>query len=183
MNRQEAITLLKSKVHNRNLVNHMLAVGAIMRKVAEDQGEDPQLWELTGILHDIDFEVTSNDFEKHATISAEMLEGKLPETALHAIRAHNHEYSGIKPESSLDFGLLCADALSGLIVACALVMPSKQVSDVKVQSIQKKFKKKDFARNVSRERVNLCEKLQLDRVKFFELGLSAVQSIADEIGL
>lgn len=183
MNREDAIRLVQSKVQNHNLVNHMLAVGAIMRKVAEECEENPELWEVTGILHDIDFEQTQNDFERHATVSAEILQGQLPEEALHAIRAHNYEYSGIQPASSLDYGLLCADALSGLIVACALVMPSKQVSDLKVQSIQKKFKKKDFARNVSRERVDFCQKIDLDRTRFFELGLMAVQSIAKDIGL
>jgi putative nucleotidyltransferase with HDIG domain len=183
MFRKDAIALIKSKVQNRNLVNHMIAVGAIMRKLAEERGEDADLWEITGILHDIDFEETKDNFQLHASVSADMLQTHLPEAALHAIRAHNFEYSEVNPNSALDYGLLCADALSGLIVACALVMPSKHVADLKVKSIRKKFKTKDFARAVSRERVDYCAKLNIDREHFFELGLTALQSISEEIGL
>ena len=142
MKRAAAITLVKNEVHNTNLVNHMVAVGAIMKGLANELQEDPELWEATGILHDIDFEVTKNDPQSHASVSATMLTDQLPANALHAIKAHNFEYSGVPPESLLDYALLCADALSGLLVACALVMPSKKLSDLRIKSIKKKFKSK-----------------------------------------
>ncbi|MHA1713103.1 MAG: HD domain-containing protein [Candidatus Ranarchaeia archaeon] len=183
MERATAIALVKDNVHTRNLINHMIAVGAIMKKLAQEIGEDPKIWEATGILHDIDFEKTKNDPKLHATVSATMLEKHLPAEALHAIRAHNFEYSGVNPKTALDYALLCSDALSGLIVACALVMPSKKIQDVQVKTIEKKFKAKDFARNVSRERINLCAKLDVERSSFFRIGLNALREIASDIGL
>jgi putative nucleotidyltransferase with HDIG domain len=183
MDREGAIGLVKENVSNRNLVNHMIAVGAIMKGLAEELGKDPDLWETTGILHDIDYEETKDDWKRHAIMSAEMLDGKLPGEALKAIKAHNFENTGVNPETEFDYALICADALSGLLVACALVMPSKKLGEVTIDGIEKKFKSKDFARNVKRENIDLCEKLDLVREKFLEIGLKAMQNISGEIGL
>ncbi len=183
MDREVAIALIKERVQNQNLINHMIAVGAIMKGLARHLDDDEVLWETTGLLHDIDYEETKDNPQIHALRSAEILDGQLPPNALHAIRAHNFEHTSVNPESGLDYALLGADALSGLLVACALVMPLKSLAEVKVASIEKKFKSKDFARNVNRTNIDLCQKLGLERTQFFEIGLASMQSVAPEIGL
>ena len=183
MDRGEAINMVKKEVPTRNLVNHMVSVGAIMKGIARKLGENEELWEITGILHDIDYEKTKEDFKEHSLLSAKMLEGKIPEEAIKAIKSHNFENTRVMPSSNMDWALICSDALSGLIVACALVMPEKKISQIKLESVEKKFESKDFARNVKRENIDFCEKIGINRNTLFELGLEEMNRIAKEIGL
>jgi len=182
ISREEALELVRTRISNDKLVKHMLAVEAIMRALARELGEDEEIWGLTGLLHDLDYEEVEGDFSKHGLRSAELLEGKLPEEALHAIRAHN-DLTGVEPETKLDIALRAADALSGLVVACALVMPHKKLEEVKLSTLKKKFKAKDFARGADRDRIRLCEELGLSLERFLELGLEALKGIAEELGL
>lgn len=182
MSRDEALQLLKRYVKNEKMIKHMLAVEAIMRAIAKRLGEDENLWSITGLLHDIDYEIVGKDLSKHGLISAEILRNKLPEDALKAIMAHN-ELTGIKYDAPLAIALKAADHVSGLIVATALVMPNKKLSEVKVSSLKKKFNQKDFARGVKRDRIRLIEKLDIKLDEFLELSLKALQRIHEELGL
>jgi uncharacterized protein len=183
MNRTEAILLLKEKITEPVLIKHSLAVGAIMKGLATELKEDPELWEATGILHDIDFQTTKDDHKQHGILAQEILKDKLPPESLYAIKAHNHEHTETNPIEKLDFALISSDAVSGLIIAAALVRPDKQLSEVKVKSITKKFKQKDFARACSRESMMLYEKLGLERGKFFEIALESLKQIHEELDL
>lgn len=180
--RSEALSLIRSNVSNDRLVKHMVAVEAIMRRLAQRLGEDEELWGLVGLLHDVDYEQTINNFAKHGLTSAEMLEGLLPPEALEAVKAHN-ELTGCRSDTKLAKALKAADQLSGLLVATALVMPSKKLAEVKVESLIKKFKQKDFARGVDRGKIRVCEEIGLSLEEFMELGLQATQQIHDELGL
>ena len=179
--KNEALELVKKHVGNKNLVNHMLAVSAIMRRMAEYFGEDTDLWEAVGMLHDIDYEKTGDDFSKHGLVSAEMVADHLSEEGLRAIRAHN-EMTGFKAESRMEVSLFAADALSGMIVAGALVRPTK-LEGMKASSIRRRMKDKSFARNVSRENIMRCEEIGMPMNDFFSMGIEAMQSISDKIGL
>ncbi len=183
MNREEAITLIEENVKRRNIICHMLAVEAIMRALARRFGEDEEVWGLTGLLHDIDFDKTQSRPEKHGVLAEEMLRGKVPDDILKAIKAHNYQHTGVMPEERMEKALIASDAISGLIVACALVMPSKKMRDVKLKTVKKKFKAKDFARGVNRDKILLCEEIGLSRDEFFELSLNALKEISEEIGL
>lgn len=176
ISRDEALRLVRENVRNEKLVKHMLAVEALMRALARRLGEDEELWGLTGLLHDLDYEKTKEDFSRHGLVSAEMLKGLLPPEALNAIRAHN-ELTGFKCESRLAKALKACDQLSGLIIATALVMPGKRISEVKVRSLKRKFKQKDFARGVRRDLIRLVEDLGVGLDEFFEIGLSALKEI------
>ena len=180
--RDEALKLLKEKVRNDKLIKHMLAVEAIMRHLAKRLGEDEELWGLTGLLHDVDYDIVKGDMEQHGLKAAEILEGKLPPDAIDAIKAHN-ELTGFKCETKLAKALKAADHLAGLIVATALVMPHKRIDEIKLSSLKRKFKQKDFARGVSRDRIRLCEELGLTLEEFLELGLIALKEIHEELGL
>jgi len=183
LNREEAVALIKANVKRQNIFRHMLAVEAIMKALAEHLGEDENLWGLTGLLHDVDFDKTAETPEKHGILAQDILKGKASEEILKAIKAHNYEHTGVMPETPLEKALLAADALSGLIVACALVMPSKKVKDVKVKTVRKKFKDKDFARGADRKRIALCEELGITKEKFFEIALKGIQSISQDLGI
>jgi len=184
LTREEAFNLVKKNVTKKNFVYHMLAVEAIMKSVAKHFGEDDHLWGLTGLLHDIDYGKTENTPEKHALLAEEILkEYVLPEEVIRAIKAHNYQYTQIKPETRMEKALIACDAISGLLVACALVMPSKKLADVNVETVTKKFKAKDFARGVDRERILFCEEIGIPREKFFEIALDGLKKASSEIGL
>ncbi len=183
MERENALNLVKMNVSKENLIKHMLAVEAIMKGVAEYLGEDKEKWDLVGLLHDIDFGVTENNPEKHALLAEDILKGKVDEEIIKTIKSHNFEHTNVQPESKIEYSLIAADAISGLIIAAALIVPSKKLADVKVKSIKKKFKQKDFARNCNREKILYCEKIDIPREKFFEISLKALQDISNDLGL
>ncbi len=182
MDREEALDLVKGKVSKESNLKHMIAVGAVMRSTARRLNEDENIWEITGILHDIDFE-ECHGMEDHAIIASEFLEGKVSEEVVQAILAHNHEATGVSVDNPLKRGLVAADAVSGLVIACALVVPSKRLADVKVSSIIKKFGNKDFARGVDRQRILVCEELGIPKDEFMGLALDGMRESAGELGL
>ena len=183
LGRDDALRLLEENVRDRKIILHMIAVGAIMKELARYFGEDEEVWELVGLLHDIDYERTKGDPSRHGLVAEEILRSLVSEDILRAIKAHNFENTGIEPRTRMEKALIASDAISGLIIACALVMPSKKLEEVKVKTIKKKFKQKDFARNVSRERILFCEQIGIPREKFFELALNALKGVSDELGL
>ena len=179
--REESLALVHEHVKNENLVNHMIAVGAIMKGLAKHFGEDTELWEAVGILHDIDYENFGEDFSKHGAISAEMVKDLFPEEGINAILRHN-ELTGNKPETRFDISLLAADAISGMIVANALVRPTK-LEGMKAKSIKGRMKDKSFARQVSRENIMKCEEIGLQFSEFASIAIASMQEVASEIGL
>jgi len=184
LRREEALRSVEKNVTKRNFVYHMLAVEAIMESVAKHFGEDEYVWGLTGLLHDIDYGKTESSPEKHALLAEEILKDfVLPEEVIRAIKAHNFQYTHVKPETRMEKALIACDAVSGLLVACALVMPSKKLTDVKLETIINKFKAKDFARGVDRERILFCEEIGISKEKFFEIALKGLKNISSEIGL
>jgi putative nucleotidyltransferase with HDIG domain len=183
LTRNEALSLVKKHVSKRNVVYHMLAVEAIMRSVAKHFGENEEVWGLVGLLHDVDYEKTEANPERHSLLAAEILKDLVPEDVVRAVKAHNFRHTGVMPETRMEKALIASDAISGLLVACALVMPSKKLADVKVESIAKKFRDKDFARGAERDRILVCEEIEIPREKFFEIALNGLKSVASEIGL
>jgi len=179
--REECLDLIKQNVKNKNLVNHMIAVGGIMKGLAAHYGEDEELWEAVGILHDIDYETFGDDFSNHGAKSAEMVKDLLPEEGVIAIKSHN-PLTGFTAEARMDIALLAADAISGIIVANALVRPNK-VEGMKPKSIRKRMKDKSFARQVSRENIMRCEEIDIDFNEFTRICIESMQNVASEIGL
>jgi len=183
LTRDEALSLVKKNVAKRNVFYHVLAVEAIMRSVARHFGEDEELWGLIGLLHDVDYEKTEATPEKHSLLAEEILKNLVPNEFIKAIKTHNSRHTGIQPETRMEKTLIASDAISGLLVACALVMPSKKLADVKAETVAKKFKDKDFARGADRERILVCEEIEIPKEKFFEIVLNGLKNIAAEIGL
>lgn len=184
MTRGEALALLESHVGADNLKRHCLATEAIMRELARRLGHDPDLWGIAGLLHDLDFEQTHDNPGMHGRVTIEILTPyALPQEIIDAILRHNAESLDLERESILDYALTCAETVTGLIAAAALVHPDKKVGSVASKSVLKRMKSKDFARNVNRQHVLLCEKFGMPLVDFIELSLTAMTSIGDQLGL
>ena len=183
LTREEALSLVGKNVQKRNVVYHMLAVERIMKSLAKYLGEDEEKWGLVGLLHDIDYEKTEATPEKHSLLAEGMLGDLVSEEIIRAIKTHNYSHTGVMPETGMEKALIACDAISGLLVACALVMPSKKLADVKAESVARKFKDKDFARGADRGRIVVCEEIGVPKEKFFEIALSGLRTAASEIGL
>ena len=182
--REGALSLMKQYIKMDNLRKHSLATEAIMRALAEKLGYDADTWGIAGLLHDLDYEETKENPSMHALKTAEILEEKgFSSEVIQAIKAHNAEALGIQRESDFDFALTCAECITGLIVATTLVYPDKKIASVKTKSIPKRMKQKEFARNVNRDLIRECEKLNIPLNEFAELSLKAMQGIAEELGL
>ena len=183
LSRTEALTLLNKYLKNKNLRKHSFAVEAILKGMAVKLHEDEDIWALTGLLHDVDYEFTKENPEKHATMSADILKDMLPDEATDAIKAHNYKHTMQIPQTSLDKALIAADAVSGLIIATALVMPSKKISDVKLKTLLNKYKDKSFAAGCNRKRIDLCTDIGLELDSFLDLSLDALKNISNELEL
>lgn len=183
MDRTEALSLLKKNLTNKNLFNHSLAVEAVMRRLAKHFGEDEEKWGLAGLLHDIDYDRTKDDPDRHSMEGAEMLaEQGLPEDVVYAVKVHNDRH-GFPRQSLMDKALFATDPLTGLIVAGALIRPEKKLAVVDVPFLMNRFHEKAFARGARRETIMTCSEMGLSLEEFMGLGLEAMQGIAAELKL
>lgn len=191
MDRAAAWQLMTRHVQAAGLRRHMLAVEAAMRWYAVRLGEDPETWGLAGLLHDFDWEIHPT-LESHPADGAPILrEHGCDENIVRAILSHNTEGTGVERERSIDFALLACDEITGLILAAALVRPSKDVREVEVKSIKKRWKERAFAAGVDREHVEAatadfsraCFDGRLDLWEHVGNVLAAMQGIAAELDL
>lgn len=193
MKREDAFILLKKYLKNKNLIKHSLAAESAMRALYrhltpanEQNSTDEEMWGITGLLHDIDYEIAqeSNQLNKHGKLLFEKAEVQLPEAIEHAIRSHNYTMTGTDPESLMDWSITACDQLTGLITACALVRPDKKLASVTTESVLKKFGQSAFAKGADRTTIQLCEsKLNIALKDFIDITLTAMQSISGELGL
>ncbi|NLY53028.1 MAG: HDIG domain-containing protein [Firmicutes bacterium] len=183
MQREQALALVQKHVKNKNLIKHMLAVEAIMRALAARLGEDVEQWGLAGLLHDIDYDKTANEPDRHSLLGAAMLEAEGVEPEIvYAVKVHN-EVHGLPRVSLLDHALYAADPLSGLIVAAALIHPDRKLTSIDTSFVLNRFQEKSFARGANREQIQTCHELGLDLEQFITLALRAMQAISVELGL
>lgn len=182
IDRASALELLASRNPERHLVCHALETEAIMAAMARECGEDPELWGMTGLLHDLDYPDTKDDPARHGLTCAALLDGKLPPEAISAIAAHNSEHTGVMPATRLDYALRCAESVTGIISAAALIRPTK-MEGLTPKSIKKKMKDKAFAAAVRRENILECDKAGMELDAFLATAIAAMAAIAPEVGL
>jgi len=181
MTRDEALQWVKSEIKTPNLVKHILAVEASCRRLAERFGEDPDYWGMAGLLHDLDYERTVKEPEKHTRLTAQWLKEKgFDDTLIHAVMAHAE---AVPPESKLDWSLYCVDPATGLVVAAALMHPTKSLAGLDVPFLMKRFKEKRFAAGARREAIAACSNLGLSLEEFLGLVLEGMQRISNDLGL
>lgn len=198
MTREEAYMLLTTHLKNSNLIKHCIAceVGmrAIYRHFTPQDQQNPaeeEEWGITGLLHDVDYEIAQqeNKLDRHGILLFEDAKyavdsKKIPEKIAHAIKAHNFENTGVQPEDAMDWAIADIDALTGLIVACALIHPDKKLASIDTDFVMKRFGEKSFAKGARRESISRCEEnLDIPLKKFIELTLTAMQENHEALGL
>ncbi len=183
--REDAYTLMTSHVKNENLQKHMLSVEAALRFYARKYGEDEELWAMTGLLHDCDYEEYP-DLKEHTQVLAQWLrEGGYDERIIYAILAHNDLNLAMQPRNNLlARALYACDEITGMITATALVRPNKSIIGLEVSSVRKKMKAKGFAAGVNREDlINGAAELGVDLDEHIAFVIQAMSSIASRLGL
>ncbi len=183
MTREEAESLLHEWTKSENLRKHALAVETAMRAYARKLGGDEDYWGVVGLVHDLDYEKHPTP-EEHPLVGVRALEEKgFPEDALEAIKGHA-EYLNVPRTTPMAKTLFAVDELVGLITACALVRPSKSVTDMNIKSVKKKWKDKAFAKGVNREQIEeAAEDLGVSLDEHLQTVLDAMKGVADQLGL
>lgn len=182
--REKALARLREHVKNEKTIIHCLASEAVMRALAVRLGEDADRWGLTGLLHDIDVEVTDADPKVHALKAEELLEDfGFDREMIDAIRMHNDEATGMSRTTLFQHALAAGETITGLIYATTLVYPDKKIASVKYKSIRKRMKEKAFAASVNRDHILECEEIGIPLDEFIQISVDAMRNIAEEIGL
>lgn len=181
--RQEALALLKEYNKKEGLIKHALGVEAAMRYCARKRGADEEKWGVVGLVHDLDYEQFP---EQHCRKTEEILtSGNWPAEYIRAVLAHGWGIcTDIEPQSEMEKVLYAIDELTGLIVATALVRPSKSLMDLKAKSVKKKWKDKAFAAGANRDVIQKgAEMLGMELSELITDVIMGMREVADELGL
>ena len=181
--RDEAWALLNEFNAGEGLIKHALAVEAVMRYMARKHGEDEEMWGIVGLVHDLDYERFP---DQHCAKTADILrERGWPENLVRAVVSHGYGLcTDVEPQSEMEKVLYAVDELTGLVVATALVRPSKSVMDMKAKSVKKKWKDKSFAAGVNREVVeDGAQRLGVDLSDLFTDTIMGMREAAADLGL
>jgi putative nucleotidyltransferase with HDIG domain len=181
--RDEAWRLVCEWTQSDSLRKHMLAVEAALRGAARREGADEEMWGMTGLLHDFDYE-RYPDVPDHPTKGSEVLRAQgYPEVIVRAILAHA-EQTGVPRDTPLARHLFAVDELCGFLTAVAYVRPSRRIAEVEVTSVKKKLKDKAFARAVSRDDIHRgASEIGLDLDTHIARVLADLQAAAPSLGL
>jgi hypothetical protein len=187
--RKQAIELLKTMPQEDSDINHYLESEAIMRALAKKFGEDSEYWGMLGLLHDVDWSLTKDNWGEHCSNAEEILKEKgFDNKFIQLVQSHGYGYKAIpkfmnkKRTEKIEHALAAAETLTGIIYAYAL-MKGKNISDMEVSGLKKKFKDKRFAQNCNREIIKEIEKTGLSIDEFFEIAIEAMKNIKSDIGL
>ena len=183
ISRDEALALLAENHVQAGLLQHSIASEAVMRALAREFGEDEELWGLTGLLHDVDYELYP---EEHCLRAREILEKEgVDEVVIHAVQSHGYEICcDIAPENDMERTLFAVDELTGLVTAAAILRPSHSVMDMEVKSVKKKFKDRHFAAGCNRDVIRRgVERMGISLDELMEGVILGMRDAADALGL
>lgn len=190
INKQQADELVAKYVTEPITKMHLLESEAIMRALAKRLGENEEEWGISGLLHDIDWDLTKNDPMQHCVKAQEILrQAGASDFLIEAIISHGYSnehipaLQGKARDTKLHFCLAAAETLTGLIIASTLMQPDKKLTSLSLPSLKKKFKSKSFAARCDREIIKECEKAGIPLDEFLEIGLTSLQGISDKLGL
>lgn len=191
MTKEEAIEILHQLGNSKNMMNHALSCGFVMRDLCEkivkgiddhSQPLDPDDWEIVGLLHDADYEKTQKSLDLHTEETTKILKKQAVDIRIiDAIRGHCDK---AQRNTLMAKAIYAADELTGLIVACALVKPDKKLKSLNLDSVMKKFNDKSFAKGANRDQIKSCEiELKIPLEQFCAMVLKSMQSHSKELGL
>jgi putative nucleotidyltransferase with HDIG domain len=183
VSRQDAWQLVTEWVESDSLRKHLLGVEAAMRAYARKWGEDEELYAVTGLVHDLDYERYPDLESGHPRYAIEELQQRgYPREVIDAVAGHA-DFMAVPRETRLAKTLYGVDELSGFVAACALVRPTG-IEGMKPKSVKKKLKQPSFAAAVDREEVQRgIDELEVDPDEHIALIIEALTERADELGL
>ncbi len=187
---EQAQKLVEQYIPDQITKMHLRETEVFMRALAEHFHENPEEWGIIGLLHDLDWALTKDNQSEHCVKVQEILkETGASDFLIETIISHGYGHTIIPKLANkqrsikIQYCLAAAETLTGIIIASALVQPDKKLSSVKIESLKKKFKNKEFAAKCNREIVMECEKAGIPLDEFLQIGLSSLQDIAPELGL
>ena len=173
--REEALIIINKYLRNQDNIKYALAVEAVLKTIARKLERNEELWSLTGLLHNLDYEYTTGNPEDRGNLSAQILNGLLPESGVNALKANNYMHTDNIPTTSLDKALIAADALTGFIFYIARSTSLKKPSEVDMKILLAKFNDSSFGTRYNRNRILLCQDLGMDVQEFLALCLEALK--------
>jgi putative nucleotidyltransferase with HDIG domain len=181
--RDKNIELLKKYLKKDYMIKHSIAVEVVMEAIAMKFDKNMDLYRTAGLMHDIDYEMTDKDPENHAIIGAKILkENGFEEDICNIVLAHRKDKLE-DIESFDEAAIVCSDAVSGLVVASALIHPDKKLSSINADFICRRFYEKGFARGANREKILICKYLPMELEEFAELSHAGMLQHSEELGL
>jgi len=189
ISKEQAIEILKKYPQEKSEMNHYLESEAIMRILAKKLGEDEDYWGMLGLLHDVDWSLTKNNWSEH-TIKAEKIlkEVGFDDEFIQIIQSHAYNHHGMpvfadrQRKQKIEHALSACETLTGIIHAYALMREGK-ISDMEVKGLKKKFKDKAFAAGCDREVIQEIENVGISLDEFFEIGIEGIKNIKEQVGL
>jgi len=181
IDRKQAFVLINKYLKDKDNIRRGLAVEAILKKMAELLEKDIQLWGLTGLLHNLDYEYCSSSPEKRGTLSSQLLEGLLPDGGVNAIKSNNYMHTDYIPTTSLDKSLIASVSAAGLISVIVRTSDSKTIKDISLATVVNKYHDPEFATRYNRKRIILCEDVGMQLEFFLNLCLEEMKEISDEL--
>jgi predicted hydrolase (HD superfamily) len=183
LNREEAIVLLRKYVKDEKLLKESIITEVLLRQLAKILEQDEEIWGLTGLLHNLDYEYTRDNPEKRGLLSSDILENLLPENCINAIKANNYMHTDYIPITSLDKSLISTAEFAGFIKTVAQSMPTKHLSDVDLEILLNKFNDPDFAKQFNRNKIKLCEDVGVGLEYFLNINLNILKKISNQLDL
>ena len=181
--REEALELFKRYNESQSLTKHAFAVEGVMRHFARLYGEDEEKWGIIGLIHDLDYEKYP---DQHCIKSEEILKNEnWPEEYIHAVMSHAWGIcTDVEPTHKMEMILFATDELTGLITTSVLVRPDKNIHNLKLKSVKKKWKDKRFAAKIDRNIIQKgADMLNMPIEELIEETIKAMQSVAPALEL
>jgi len=183
ISREEAIELLNKYLKDKENLKKAVAAEAIMRKIAKRLNRNEELWGITGLLHNIDYEYTEDNLEERGSLSFQLITGLIPDAGVNAIMGTNYVYTEYVPVRSIDKALIAIVTLIKLIFKIIKSTSSQKISDVDLPIMYEKFKDTNFNERNDQKRIELINDIGINEQEFLKISLDALKEISDEIDI
>jgi len=180
IDRKQALVLIKRYIKKEYLLQQSLIAESILRKIAKILGKNEELWGLTGLLYNIDYEYTLEEPEKRGIFAAQILEGLLPENCVNAIKSNNYQYSDYAPSTSLDKSLVATAAITDLITTVIRSMSLKNITEINISILKNKLNEPNFISINHKNRILLCNDVGIGLKDFLQIGINTLKEISNK---
>jgi len=182
LDKKHAVLLVKKYLKDPDNLKFGIAVGAVLKNIAKIVEKNEDLWELTGILHNLDYEYCSGSPENRGNLTAQLLDGLIPENGINAIKSNNYMHTDYIPTTSLDKALIATVSATGLIFSIIQMTPSKKAEDITLNLLLVKYQDENFAKRYNRSRIRLCKDIGMDEKFYLSICLNSIKEISGIIG-